>query len=60
MKAMSFKIGNTTVKVLESTPNEDKIRELYELCNEIFADKPEYFYTREETKKMNLLLSKER
>lgn len=60
MKAMSFKIGNTTVKVLESTPNEDKIRELYELCNEIFADNPECFYTREETRKLNLLLAKER
>lgn len=60
MKAMSFKIGNTTVKVLESTPNEDKIRELYELCNEIFADKPECFYTREETRKLNLSLAKER
>lgn len=60
MNAMSFKLGNTTIKVLESTPNESKIRELYELCNQIFADKPECFYTREETRKLNLLLAKEK
>lgn len=58
MKGRTFKIGNTTIIVRETTPREEDIRRCYDVCNELFAGKPECFYTREETREKNKLLAK--
>ncbi|MDB2100561.1 MULTISPECIES: hypothetical protein [Clostridium] len=59
MKGQTFKIGNTTIIIRETTPNEDDIRRCYDVCNEIFRDRPECFYTREETREKNRLLAQQ-
>ena len=57
MKGQTFMLGNTKITVRENTPKEEDIRSLYDVCNELFRGKPEYFYTREETKAMNKKLA---
>lgn len=57
MKGQTFKIGNATIIVRDSTPKEDDIRRCYDVCNELFAGKPECFYTKEEVKEKNRILS---
>lgn len=59
MKATSFVDGNTKINILENTSDENAIRKLYDFCNEKFANKPECFCTKEETKKMNLIFTDE-
>ena len=60
MKAQTFKLGNTTIIVRETTPKEEDIRRCYDVCNELFRGNPECFYTREETKELNRLLAEEK
>lgn len=40
-------IGNTTVKILNNEPNEEKIKQLYDLCNILFYSKRECFYEKD-------------
>lgn len=60
MKRQTFKIGNTTIIVRETTPKEEDIRKCYDMCNELFRGRAECFYTMEETKAKNILLAKEK
>lgn len=60
MKGMTFKIGNTTIIVRETIPREEDIKRCYDVCNELFAGRPECFYTREETREKNKSLAKEK
>lgn len=53
MKGQTFRIGNSTIIMRESTPKEEDIRKFDDVCNELFAGKSECFYTKEETKEMN-------
>lgn len=53
MKGQTFKIGNTTIIVRDSTPKEENIRKCYDVCNELFRGKSECFYTKNETKEKN-------
>lgn len=56
MKGQTFKSGNTTVIIRESTPNEADIKRCYDVCNELFSGNAECFYTREEIKERNRIL----
>lgn len=58
MEARTLKIGNSTIIIRESTPNEQDIRRCFDVCNELFRGKPECFYTREETREKNKTLVK--
>lgn len=58
MEARTFKIGNSTIIIRESTPNEQDIRRCFDVCNELFRGKSECFYTREETREKNKTLVK--
>lgn len=60
MKGQTFKLGNTTIIIRETTPKEEDIRRCYDVCNELFRGRPECFYTREETKELNRLLAEEK
>lgn len=53
MKGQTFKIGNSTIIVRESTPKEEDIRKCYDICNELFRGNPDCFYTAEEIKEKN-------
>ena len=59
MKGRTFKIGNSTIIIRESTPKEEDIRKCYDVCNELFSGRPECFYTKEETKIKNKILMRE-
>lgn len=50
MKEKAYVIGNTKIKIISSLTTEENIRELYDLCNELFKDKPQLFYSNEESK----------
>ena len=60
MKGQTFKIGNTTIIIRESVPNEANIKRCYDVCNELFGGKPECFYTTDETRKKNIILSQKK
>ncbi len=49
-------IGNTKMIFifpnLNKEENKKKIKKLYDVCNQIFKDNPECFYTHEEVKKL--------
>lgn len=60
MKGKTFKIGNTTIIIRETVAKEEDIKRCYDVCNELFRDKKECFYTTEETKKKNMLLKKQK
>ena len=60
MKGQTFKLGNTTIIIRETTPKEEDIRRCYDVCNELFRGRPECFYTKEETKELNRLLAEEK
>lgn len=60
MKGQTFKIGNTTIIIHESVPNEENIRRCYDVCNELFRGKPDCFYTRDETRNKNIILSQKK
>lgn len=57
MKGQTFKIGNATIIVRDSIPREEDIRRCYDVCNELFRDKPDCFYTKEEVEEKNRLLA---
>lgn len=57
MKGQTFKLGNTTIIIRENIPKEEDIIRCYDVCNELFRDYPECFYTREETKALNKKLA---
>lgn len=58
MKSQTFKIGNTTIIVRERTPREEDIRKCYDVCNELFRGMEECFYTKNETRDKNIILSR--
>lgn len=58
MKGQTFKIGNTTIIVRENTPDEEDIRRCYDVCNELFRGVEGCFYTKNETRDKNILLSR--
>lgn len=58
MKKTTTKLGNTTINIYRPIiPNEEEIIKLYDTCNKLFKNHPECFYTPEETKEKNRMLS---
>lgn len=58
MKRQSFKIGNTTIIIRENTPDVADVRRCYDVCNELFRGIDECFYTKNETRNKNIILSR--
>lgn len=57
-KITKMLIGVTSVTVRRPVvPKEEDIIRVYDMCNKLFKDHPECFYTPEETKEKNRLLA---
>ncbi|CAM2079402.1 MAG: hypothetical protein NSGCLCUN01_03622 [uncultured Clostridium sp.] len=51
-------IGGTSITVRRPVvPKEEDIIRVYDMCNKLFKDHPECFYTPEQTKEKNRLLA---
>lgn len=57
-KIVRMVIDGTSITIRRPlVPNEEDVRRLYDTCNKVFKEYPECFYTPEQTKEKNKLLS---
>ena len=57
-KIVRLVIDGTSITIRRPlVPNEEDVRRLYDTCNKVFKEYPECFYTPEQTKEKNKLLS---
>lgn len=59
-KIVRMVIDGTSITIRRPlVPNEEDVRRFYDTCNRVFKEYPECFYTPEQTKEKNKLLSME-